>query len=425
MALKLSIVSDQRSALGRHASIVLGVGGGSIGRAPDNDWVLPDPECYVSAHHARVQFRHGTYYLLDTSTNGVYVNGGAVRISPRSIYPLRDGDRLRLGPYEVAVRIDVEAGEAPEASAIFPVGAQSAGAYQADIGVSLDVEELLQTGAGLAGSATRAPDESAESPPPTPGRSGARPTQAERLGAVDAYGQSLSIEDTGLQPLAHTARPLALVPPVSKPRREPRVAEPPPAGPLQAFCRGAGVKLSRLPPEAESRLLQMAGVLLRESLMGLKGLALAQRELREQTGLANVREDAQQLALASLPVDELLLRLLLGHERHELDAVQWLRDIAGAGRAHDQALVSALPAALSEFIARLEPRALSHQGGRDERATSAARAETTSESTGMTARFRSITESAPGALPHLFAEAFARAFAADYRVRSRSDHSGG
>ena len=106
MALRLTVVSDQRDTLGRDASIVMGVGGGSIGRAHDNDWVLPDAQCYLSAHHARVQFRSGSYYLLDTSTNGTYVNGGTVALRRRNIYPLRDGDSLRLGQYHIAVSID-------------------------------------------------------------------------------------------------------------------------------------------------------------------------------------------------------------------------------------------------------------------------------------------------------------------------------
>ena len=46
MALRLTVVSEQREALGSRASIVLGIAGGSIGRAHDNDWVLPDPNCY-------------------------------------------------------------------------------------------------------------------------------------------------------------------------------------------------------------------------------------------------------------------------------------------------------------------------------------------------------------------------------------------
>src|ERR1700722_9736662 len=108
MALKLTILTEQREQLGALSSIVFGVGGGGIGRASDNDWVLPDPQRYLSAHHARIQFRNGAYLLLDTSTNGVYVNDGTVPIGRRNAYPLRDGDRLRMGDYQLAVSIDTE-----------------------------------------------------------------------------------------------------------------------------------------------------------------------------------------------------------------------------------------------------------------------------------------------------------------------------
>ena len=75
---------EQRSPPAPGGSIVLGVGGGGIGRAHDNDWVLPDPLRYLSAHHARVQFRDGSYFLVDTSTNGVFVNDGTVPIGRRN-----------------------------------------------------------------------------------------------------------------------------------------------------------------------------------------------------------------------------------------------------------------------------------------------------------------------------------------------------
>ena len=45
-----------------------------IGRASDNEWVLPDPNRYISAHHARITFKNGTYIVEDTSTNGLYLN---------------------------------------------------------------------------------------------------------------------------------------------------------------------------------------------------------------------------------------------------------------------------------------------------------------------------------------------------------------
>ena len=43
MAIKLRVISDQYRELGENRSRVFGVNGGTVGRAPDNDWVLPDP----------------------------------------------------------------------------------------------------------------------------------------------------------------------------------------------------------------------------------------------------------------------------------------------------------------------------------------------------------------------------------------------
>ena len=75
MALKLRVISDHYKALGKRSSRLFGVTGGRIGRAQDNDWILPDPDRYVSSHHCKVDFRAGQWMLEDTSTNGVFING--------------------------------------------------------------------------------------------------------------------------------------------------------------------------------------------------------------------------------------------------------------------------------------------------------------------------------------------------------------
>src|ERR1044072_1149876 len=75
MALKLRVISDHYKALGKRSSRLFGVTGGRIGRAGDNDWILPDPDRYVSSHHCKVEFRAGRWVLEDTSTNGVFING--------------------------------------------------------------------------------------------------------------------------------------------------------------------------------------------------------------------------------------------------------------------------------------------------------------------------------------------------------------
>src|SRR5437763_11493981 len=99
--LKLRVVGDQGRSLAERSSATFSVQGGTIGRSADNDWVLPDPLRYVSAHHARVQFREGHFYLQDVSTNGVYVNDDMEPLAKRGSggYRLADGDGLRRGEY--------------------------------------------------------------------------------------------------------------------------------------------------------------------------------------------------------------------------------------------------------------------------------------------------------------------------------------
>ena len=145
MALKLTVLSDQRAPLGPRGSIVFGVGGGSIGRAHDNDWVLPDPERYLSAHHARVRFSNGAFHLLDTSSNGVFINERTTALGRRGSYLLRDGDRLRLGEYLIAVSIDDEAAETAETAPNAPNAANGAAANET-IDMEADLGDLLQLG---------------------------------------------------------------------------------------------------------------------------------------------------------------------------------------------------------------------------------------------------------------------------------------
>src|SRR5438876_9298984 len=103
--LKLRIVSDQGRSLAERSSATFSVEGGTIGRSADTDWVLPAPLRYRSAHHARVQFREGHFYLQDVSTNGVYVNDDMEPLAKRGAggYRLADGDVLRMGEYHIEI----------------------------------------------------------------------------------------------------------------------------------------------------------------------------------------------------------------------------------------------------------------------------------------------------------------------------------
>ena len=97
MAIKLRVISDHYQELGEQRSRVFGVNGCTIGRAPDNDWILPDGKRLVSGHHCDIEYRGGGYWLVDKSTNGVYVNESEDPVSESGPVALQDGDRLRLG----------------------------------------------------------------------------------------------------------------------------------------------------------------------------------------------------------------------------------------------------------------------------------------------------------------------------------------
>jgi type VI secretion system FHA domain protein len=405
MTLRLRVVSDHRRQLAERHTIVFGVSGGSIGRSSDNDWVLPDPVRYVSAHHARVHFRDGHFYLEDVSTNGVYVNDQPEPVSKfgSSGYRLQNGDVLRLGDYQIVVALESETVSViPEldSAAAVPTSIHAlhtiGRAAQTDIGAMLDLEELLVS--DTAGSGNFQP--------------------------VNAYGQSVAA--------ARVASPAAKPAPAADPsedslaRRIARLAKA--AGRdsrgagapalydvqtgLQAFCRGAGIDQEKLPPEAQTRLLHLTGQLLREALVGLKDLERSRSEIRDRfrIELPPPEPDDPRPSLGRSTVDELLLALLTQHESRSIDAVQWLRETVGEAKSHEQAASQAMRTAFVEFLDRLDPAELEARFERAARRGKARSADKAQYWDLFTTFYRNLIEMPADHLPHTFVEAFAAAY---------------
>jgi type VI secretion system FHA domain protein len=118
MNLVLEIMGQSTPGLAG-ARKVFGVGGGSIGRAPECDWVLASP--YVSRHHATVFCIDGVFYIESASENGVAVN------TPQSVLPrlerraLKAGDRLFIDEYEISVGLSGAQGSDAEYSSRSPL----------------------------------------------------------------------------------------------------------------------------------------------------------------------------------------------------------------------------------------------------------------------------------------------------------------
>lgn len=79
--------------------------GGTIGRAEGNDWILPDPTNHISGRHAALYCEEGKFRLVDTSSNGVFLNGDDEPLGRMRAAHLNDGDRLGIGQYEIVVTV--------------------------------------------------------------------------------------------------------------------------------------------------------------------------------------------------------------------------------------------------------------------------------------------------------------------------------
>ena len=374
MALRLEVISDQRHALAQSAHIVFGVGGGTFGRASDNDWVLSDPQRYLSGHHGRIHFRQGAWYLEDLSTNGTFVNDSALPVSRTGPRALQDGDLLRFGEYEVRATIDAAEptgatssviARSPSGTSVERVVPARVGTGEHDLGASFDLEALLHADGGKV-RASRAAKQSA---------TGARLQRLRDAARARLEGQPAQV--AGLR------------------------------SDLQAFCRGAGIETPRLTPDAELRLIHLAGQLLRELVLGLQDLARSRGEFRNSMGIEPGRETDATPALTRSGTDDYLLRLFAGHEQHAFDALLLIRDELKDAIGHQTALAGALPRAFTKYIAHLAPEEIeSRFAAAGERASRANPWELYAEI------FPTLTQQAGPGLPHLYSEALAQAYSA-------------
>jgi len=104
MALILKAISYKGLPLAQEISVQFDEQGGTIGRAPDNHLVLPDPEKSISRHHAHINFQGGQYFIRDSSAGGTYL-GLKDTLLKQNQAPLENGERLQIGEYELLVSL--------------------------------------------------------------------------------------------------------------------------------------------------------------------------------------------------------------------------------------------------------------------------------------------------------------------------------
>lgn len=448
MAMRLRVVSSQRKQLGDRASKVFGVHGGSIGRAADNDWILPDPERYISSHHARVEFRAGTYVLLDTSSNGVYVNDDSEPLGKSTPHELKDGDRLRFGDFELLVSIDAANDFPPDKSAIVAYdgrGGSSAAAKstQNDLGEPLDLDALISADHNGESGSPYGPVDAYGQPIKSAGKRGSKPRSHPTVRSL-LDDKPLSMPALAAEPASEKAapwhmstRPFAATksgstPSAHKPGGAPIASESPAAtsgarprleavdaaeaaGAVQSLCRGAGIPASAIPAELHGRFLQLAGQLLREMVLGLTSTRQARGELKGRLGINSSDDEGVSLPLAA-GVDETLRRLLSGAAGRNVTQAEAVRAGFQEIGNHERALMQATHAALADFIQRLSPEELEERFARGAKRSSIMSSNAKARYWELYGEFfRGLTQGADDSMPHVFIEAFARAYESSIR----------
>lgn len=148
MRLRLSITNSPPELAGNADTWEFGDTGGTIGRAERNDWRLPDPTKVISSQHAQIGCADGEFFVIDLSTNGVFLNGAETPIGRGQHAPLHNGDRLRIGDHDIAAELKTESLPAwPEAGAGAGAGADDGwGPIPTDFRFDMDRQFGAQSG---------------------------------------------------------------------------------------------------------------------------------------------------------------------------------------------------------------------------------------------------------------------------------------
>lgn len=314
MPLRLCVISTNRNLLGAEQEKEFAAGGGTIGRNADNDWVLPDPNRYISGRHALIDFQGGAYYLVDTSRNGVYINGADTPVGRGHPQRLFAGDQLRFGDYDMKVVITEDTTE------LIDDGMRDS-VVRAQLVEEDESMELALVDAG------RMVDEDGALARHLAGENSEHLSQ---LNARIPADQVLADRDPGSEAADRA---------------------------VEILLKAAGIKPADIAGCAPADVLQTAGQLLRGLVGGLMGLMNERAYLKDAFRLSNTMiQSADNNPLKFSPsVGEALQYLLGDRSKSYLSSAEAIdasfREISN----HEKAVPRAMQQALVDFLGHLDP----------------------------------------------------------------------
>jgi predicted component of type VI protein secretion system len=322
MALVLKLTSDHKELLGDDCERAFGEEGGTIGRSLQADWILPDPNRYISGKHATVDYQSGAYYLADTSSNGVFVNDDCEPLGKGNPRRLFDGDKIRMGDFEFMVSLDE--GEGLEMPPDAPM--------------------------------TVVPDHIEQLVPEDKAKSGIQMLDEEAITGDEEFQNTLfggRIEE------ARTDSKDGMVDKQENPfeaRQGPKQLTP--ADLIDALFDGAGITRSEIHPSVDPLdVMRNAGEVLNEFIKGMTELLKCRTNLKSMFRLdqtTTLPRHNNPLKLSE-DVRSSMKQLLVGEEGEYLGPVDSVKEACRDLKFHHEAVLDAMHKSFSEFADRFDP----------------------------------------------------------------------
>ncbi|HKJ20797.1 MAG TPA: type VI secretion system-associated FHA domain protein TagH [Woeseiaceae bacterium] len=393
MPLTIKIVSEHRDLVGDDCVREYYEEGGTIGRSLQNDWILPDPDRYISGRHATIDYKGGMYYLADTSSNGVYMNGEIEPIGNGNPRRLFDGDHMRMGDFEFEVRIDK--GE----SLVMPLEPETSVAPD-NIEQFVD-EDVIETGMQLLDEAEITGDDEFQS-----WLFGGEPEKAEPEPKPEADIESANDESAGerSERAEDTAEDL-----------------------FDSFLDGLGVSSAELHPSIDRpEMMMTAGIVLREFVQGTISLLAGRANLKnafrlDQTTVLPRKNNPMKF---SDNTNDLIKQLLVGAEGEYLGARDAVREANRDLINHQNAFLDAMNSAFIEFADRFDPDELQEGFKRTMKTKLFAFMNKSKYWDLYCELYPIMTEKGGGKFPQMFGEEFVKAYERQVTEYRRHDREG-
>jgi type VI secretion system FHA domain protein len=323
----------------------------SIGRGANNNWVLPDSKRHLSSRHCVIAHQAGGWQIRDHSLNGTFLNREDTPIGEGSVRDLRDGDHLRLGPYEIEVRLT----EQPTQPVLPTTRADSVNPFDLDPFAPRQSPQqpghdpLLGSGpasdpAAGVGAAVQLPHD--YNPLDDDHFDPAQDAQPAGNGASGIGGHA-QLPDDWDRDFASELGP----------------ATPPVEDLLKVFLRGAHLEDARLTDPAAA--MEAMGAAFRQMVHGLRRVLMARRDVKtefriETTGLLPQGNNPLKFSTSD---DDALAALLGAGRQSEMTAADAFAQALIDIRLHELASLAAMQSAVRALLADLEPEKLSRGAG--------------------------------------------------------------